>query len=112
MKTKRKNQVIVPTLSMLMFVLFLVCSAFAEKALPTSVPENAIAEMVEGDQATSNIDSPDNNKETNKAKSVRGSCENQNDDSASSLIAMLIPYEIFNGDYGGMVAKYFNQATC
>ena len=112
MKTKRKNHITVTIILMLMFVLFSVRLAIAEEASSISLPESAIVKSVKKDQANSNIDGHANKRETKEAKSVRDTCEYKNDDSSVVQIAQLIPYEIFNGDYAGMIAKYFNAGTC
>jgi hypothetical protein len=94
-----------------MFVLFAVHSALAEKVLSTSMPENAIDEMVERDQKSSHIDNHANKGEKSEAINVKNSCD-YNENSATGQTARIIPYEILSGDYFGMLAKYFNQATC
>ena len=111
MKTKRKNQATITTIAILMFVLFSVHSALADKMLSTSMPENAIVEMVERDRKSSHIDNHVNKGETSEAKNVKNTCD-YNEKSAAGQIARIIPYEILSGDYFGMLAKYFNQAIC
>jgi hypothetical protein len=112
MKTKRKNYVAVTILSILMLVLFLVHSAIAEKAPPTSVPEKAVVEMVDDGQAASNINSHTDNKETNEAKNVQYQCEFKKENSVAGKISLATPYEIISGDYFGMLAKFFDHTTC
>jgi hypothetical protein len=112
MKTKRKKQATVTTIAILVFVLFAINSALAEKMLSTSMPENAIVEMVERDQTSSYIDNHVNKGETSEAKNVKNTCDFRSENSVGGQIALITPYEFLSGDYFNMFAKYFNLLSC